>query len=75
MRFIISLVVVSLLLVAEAAVVYRRGASKGEEHSSNHYGSPGSSEGECNSTKQHNLQLSAGNTYTFTTCYDGEPLV
>lgn len=71
MRLNILLVVVSLLLVAEAALVYCRGASE-EEHDSNLYGSPDSSEGGCNSTSRHNLQLGVGSTYTLTSCYDGE---
>ena len=72
MRLNILLVVVSLQLVAEVALVYCRGASEGEEHNSNHHGSPGSSEGGCNLTSQHNLQLGVGSKYTLITCYDGE---
>ena len=74
MRLNILLVVVSLLLMAEAALVYCRGASEGEEQDFNHHGSPGSSEGGCNVTSRHNLQLGVGSTYTLTTCYDGQSL-
>ena len=71
MRVYISLVVLSLLLVAEAAAVHRRGASEGEEYG---YYSHESSEsnGICASTI-HDLSMGPGKGYSLTTCYDSKP--
>ena len=71
MRVYISLVVLSLLLVAEAAAVHRRGASEGEEYG--YYSHESSESNEICASTIHDLSMGPGKGYSLTTCYDSKP--